>query len=240
MEIVIVGALGLIVGEIMRRRLGRLGYRLAPAEEVRISGMASESTEADETGRTQEVDETALPVPGTRWWIPIVLGVVWGCVGWRCPVGLMGGWPAAARWAYFLGWLGFAGIGLGMAVIDLDVRRLPDRYQILLALVSIGFGVLVFWEFPIRLLVGLIAGLACGLVFLVMHAVSRGSLGLGDVKLVMTCGWWLGLTSVASVFAGLMVSCVLAVAYSLLSRQRQFAFGPWLVAGTVLAGLYLA
>jgi len=229
MEIVIVGALGLAVGEVMRRRLNRLGYRLAPAEQ-----------ETDGADRTPEVDETALLAPGTRWWITVVLGVVWGCVGWRCPVGWVRGWPDAAEWAYFLGWLGFAGIGLGMAVIDLDVRRLPDRYQILLALVTLVFGILAFWEFPIRLLVGLVAALVCGLVFLVMHAVSRGSLGLGDVKLVMTCGWWLGLTSVPSVFAGLMVSCVLAVAYSLFSRQRQFAFGPWLVAGTLVAGLYLA
>jgi len=238
MEILIVGVMGLAVGEVMRRRLGRLGYRLAPAEETKIGDMASDPTDVDGT-RTQEVDETTLPAPGTRWWVTVVLGVAWGCVGWRCPVSLVHGWPDVVAWAHFLGWLAFAGIGLGMAVIDLDVRRLPDRYQIFLALVTIGFGVVAFCQFPIRLLVGLVAGLVCGLVFLVMHAVSRGSLGLGDVKLVMTCGWWLGLTSVASVFAGLLTSCVLAVAYSLLSKQRQFAFGPWLVAGTLTAGLWV-
>ena len=238
MEILIVGAMGLAVGEVMRRRLGRLEYRLAPAEETKIGDMTSEPTDVD-GDRTQEVDETALPAPGARWWVTVVLAIAWGCVGWRCPVGVIRGWPDVVDWAHLLGWLAFAGIGLGMAVIDLDVRRLPDRYQILLALVSIVFGVLTFWQFPIRLLVGLVAGVVCGLIFLVMHAVSRGSLGLGDVKLVMTCGWWLGLNSVASVFAGLLASCVLAVAYSLLSRQRQFAFGPWLVTGTLIAGLWV-
>ena len=254
MEILIVGALGLAVGEIMRRRLNRLGYRLCPGEMALATGDGNETSitsgDGDGTTRTsgdgdgmvcipEDVDETLLPVPGVRWWIPVVLGVGWACVAWRYPISFQQTWSDVTAWARLLGWLGFAGIGLGMAVIDLDVRRLPDRGQILLALVSVVFGVVICWEDPIRLAVGLASGLACGLVFLIMHAISRGSLGLGDVKLVMTCGWWLGLTSVASVFAGLLTSCVLAVAYSLLSKQRQFAFGPWLVAGTLTAGLWV-
>jgi len=231
MEILIAGALGLIIGEVLRRRLNRLAYRLVPNGSLTSGNV--------ETTTVDDVDETALPSPGVRWWIPVVLAVAWACVGWRCPIDFVRAWPDVAAWALLLGWLAFSGIGLGMSVIDLDVRRLPDQGQIMLAVVSIVFGVLICWQAPMRLLMGLGCGLACGLVFLVMHAISRGSLGLGDVKLVMTCGWWLALISLATVFAALMISCVLAVAYSLLSRQRQFAFGPWLVAGTVIAGLYI-
>ena len=220
-KILVICLMGAAVGEAMRRQLNRLTYRCVAA-----------SDESDVARTVDEVDETALPAPGVRWWIPVVLGIGWGCVGWRCST-----WLEVTGWANLLGWLAFSGIGLWMAAIDLDVRRLPDRSQILLAVVSVGFGVVICWEDPIRLAVGLGTGLACGLVFFIMHAISRGSLGLGDVKLVLTCGWWLGLISVAAVFAGLVISCVLAVAYSLLAKQRQFAFGPWLVAGTVIAGL---
>jgi len=237
MDIVIVGLVGLVVGEVMRRRLNKLTYRLAPDEHE--ADETARTAEVDEEVRTEEVDETALPSPGARWWCPAVLGIAWGCVGWRCPVVLPHGWPDIMDWIHLLGWLAFCAIGLWMAAIDLDVRRLPDRGQVILAIVMVLCGVLISWEEPIRLAYGLGAGLVCGLAFLLMHAMSRGGLGLGDVKLVMTCGWWLGLTWLTSVFAALMISCVLAVAYSLLARQRQFAFGPWLVAGTLIAGLYL-
>ena len=218
MGILAAALLGLVAGEAMRRRLNRLAYRLPYDEEA-------------------DVDETVLPSPGSRWWVPVVLSAAWACVVWRCPAPPVGAWRDLAR---LVGWLAFSGIGLGMAAIDLDVRRLPDRGQIWLAGASLACGVLAFWGAPIRLVIGLCAGLACGLVFLVIHSISRGSLGLGDVKLVMTCGWWLGLISLAAVFAGLMAACLLAVAYSLVARQRQFAFGPWLAAGTVVAGLYAA
>jgi len=246
LKILVIGLMGLIVGEMMRRRLNELTYRLAPSEEV--DGTIPASGDGDETARTPEnekartpedEDETLLPSPGSRWWIPAIVAIAWGFIAWRCPLGVVPDQRDVTGWARLLGWLTFSAVGLAMAVIDLDVRRLPDRGQILLAGASLIFGVLAMWEDPIRLAYGLGAALACGLAFLLIHVLSRGGLGLGDVKLVMTCGWWLGLISLTSVFAGLMVSCILAVAYSLLARQRQFAFGPWLIAGTVIAGLCL-
>jgi len=215
MDILIAAVMGLVIGEVVRRRLNTLTYRRPAYGEG--------------------ADETVLPVPGSRWWIPVILAVAWACVAWFCPVGSQ----RMGDWAVILGWMGFSGIGLGLAVIDLDVRRLPDRGQIWLAGVSLVSGVLVWWGQPTRLLVGLGAALGCGLAFWIMHLVSRGDLGLGDVKLVMTCGWWLGLGSVVSVVVAVIIACLLAVAYSLLAGQRQFAFGPWLLAGTIMVGLYV-
>ena len=239
LEILVVTVMGLLVGEVVRRWLNTLGYRLGPDEQG-ATGTVSEDAGRTALSTTEDLDETVLTVPGSRWWIPVALAVAWGCVAWRSPVGWVRSWPDLAGWARFLGWLAFSAIGLGMAVIDLDVRRLPDRGQIAVASVSLVCGVIVCCQNPIRLAYGLGAALVCGLAFLIIHAASRGNLGLGDVKLVMTCGWWLGLTSLTSVYVGLMVSCVLAVAYSLLVRQRQFAFGPWLVTGTLIAGLCLS
>jgi len=231
--IVIAVLLGLGVGEILRRRLNRLAYRLAPEGGDDEAGLpASELTHLPAGG--DDVDESALPLPGARWWIPAVLACAWGCATWLV-------WLSGADWfdqsIRLVGWLGFSTIGVWLSAVDLDVRRLPDVGQMWLAGICVVFGVLIMWDTPIRLLIGLCAGLGCGLAFLLIHLLSRGGLGLGDVKLIMICGWWLGLTSLSSVFSAMVLACVLAIAYSLISRTRLFAFGPWLLAGTMIAGL---
>jgi len=221
MLIIIAGVVGLVVGEVMRRWLNRLSYRLPADVDLACA-------EADPAGAA----ETDLPAPGQRWWVPVVLAVAWGCTFWALP-----DVPTPAQWLRTLGWLAFATIGLWLAVIDLDVRRLPDIGQIWLAAATIVCGVAANWQHPPRLLVGLAAALICGLAFLIINIISRGNLGLGDVKLVMTCGWWLGLASWTTVYAGLMIGCLLGLAYAALTRSRHFAFGPWLVVGTLVAGL---
>ncbi|MCL1906765.1 MAG: A24 family peptidase [Propionibacteriaceae bacterium] len=208
--------LGLMCGEILRRRLNQLTYRVAWE---------------DESGTT---DERQLTNPGPRWWIPPVLAGSWALV-----LGILEPTLTIAYAATGFGWLALCVIGLWLAVIDVDVRRLPDSGQLVLAGTSLVAGVALAWNHPATLLTALVAALLCGLGFLILHLLSRGALGFGDVKLVMTCGWWLGLISPTAVFTGLMVSCLLALGFSLINRAREFAFGPWLLAGTVLAGLGL-
>ena len=203
---------GLVVGEIIRRWLNQLKYRVT----------------------WEDNDEMDLPQPGSRWWVPLALGICWGCAMWLIPPTY-----SLSSWAHVLGWMAFSAIGAWMAAVDMDVRRLPDAAQLLLAGTTILAGVVFAGSDPIRLLMGLTTGLVCGVAFLAIHMLTRGDLGLGDVKLVMICGWWLGLISPTAVFAGLFVGCLLAVLYSALARVRQFAFGPWLVAGTIIAGLVL-
>ena len=222
-SVLVAAVAGWLVGEPMRRRLNRLGYRLEP-------------TAADLT------DETSLPDPGPRRWVPWLLAIAWaGTVAaalWRSPLGGTGHKDLMATapnpW-WVGGCLALSTIGLWLAVIDLDVRRLPDQGQLALAVALLACGAGLAWGQPTHLLTGLAAGVACGLIFLILHAASRGQLGLGDVKLVLIAGWWLGCQSVTAVYAGLVAACLLGVAYALVTRVRTFAFGPWLVAGTLLA-----
>ena len=213
----IAAVVGLGCGEFLRRRLNRLAYRL----------------EADPD--SEETAETDLPAPGRRWWIPLVLAAGWAGIVWA---------SAPETWsitesARLVSWLGFATIGLWLSAIDLDVQRLPDSGQLWLAAVTVVGGVVVDWDHPARLLVGLAAGCGCALLFWLIHLFSRGGLGLGDVKLVATCAWWLGLFSLTAVYAAIGIGCLLGLAYSLVTRTRSFAFGPWLIAGTLVAGLVL-
>ena len=229
--IAIAGVAGAGAGEGLRRWLNTLSYRLPPtAGDLPPTGGDPPPTDSE----APETAETALPHPGRRYWIPVALGLAWAGAAWRIGVG-----ESATDWVRLVAWLAFTLVGAWLAAIDLDVQRLPDRGQATLAAIAVAGAVVLAWAQPTRLLIGLAAGAVCGLAFLIVHVISRGSLGFGDVKLVVTCGFWLGVGPVTAVYAALLAGCAMAVAYSLLTHRRRFAFGPWLVAGTVVAGLAL-
>lgn len=131
-----------------------------------------------------------------------------------------------------------------LAAIDLDVFRLPDMITgplavglvaALLAASLVG-GDVGPW---VR---ALLAGLALGAFYLALVLVGGGSgMGLGDAKLAPSLGMLLGFQSWAHVLLGTMVSVLLAgvaalylVLFRGAGRTSHLAFGPYLVAGTVL------
>jgi prepilin signal peptidase PulO-like enzyme (type II secretory pathway) len=180
---------------------------------------------------TALANETVLAVPGNRAWMSVVLALIWAAVGWAY-------WPDIAPMAL---WLGFSTVGLYLAAVDLDVRRLPNRAQLLLAGICALGGVWAYWGQG-RFVWGLVWALACAGGFLVVHLLSRGGLGFGDVKLMASCGWILGLNSSTAVLVAMMIGCLVAVVFSILTRTRVFAFGPWLLLGTFcgpIAATYL-
>ncbi len=159
-----------------------------------------------------------------------VLGVV---TAWRW---LGGGWPS---W-----WLPvpvlIAALGVPLAAADLRYRRLPDvltlpAYPILgvalcvAAVSGPGLGLM---------LRALATAAAFGGLHLLAHALSRRSLGAGDVKLAGALGAVLGAVSwtapvIAAVFAAL-TTAVLAV---LRRWEHGVPHGPGLLLATWLAVL---
>jgi len=249
--ILVASGLGLVIGESIRRLTGRLRYRRAGGEPAvpspeRTDGeppgsslqRAAEEpavpppelatdTPAGDFGPDQ--DERTLPRPGPRWWITLAVGLAWAGVAWR----------AEGDWRTYLIWLPFAAIGAYLAAVDLDVRRLPDRAQLALAAAVLIAGLATHWTQPRALLIALAWAAGTALLFWVIHLVGRGALGFGDVKLAATCAWLLGLTGLAGVWVGLVLACLLAVGHALVRRTRSVAFGPWLILGTLAAGLWL-
>ena len=219
-----------------------------------------EPPSSDRTSPRADPAETDLPDPGRRRWIPFTLATAWAATVWASSTtpdwasSTTPDWAALTTsawatltttpdlatpqaWARLIGWLAFTTIGLWLAVIDLDVQRLPDIGQLALAAALVPAGIVVAWPHPSRLAVGLAAAAVCAVAFLLLNIISKGGLGLGDVKLIATCGWWLGITSLTAVYAAVAAACLLAVIYSAITRSRRFAFGPWLIAGTLIAGL---
>lgn len=170
-----------------------------------------------------------LAVP---WWLTALIGAaVCGGLGWR--LGL-----AVALVPYLL--LGVLGVLL--AVVDLACRRLPNMLvepaipagAVLLAVASVGQ-----WSALGR------AGLAAvvlGGVFLVLWLLPGGGMGLGDVKLAVLLGLFLGWLGWGEVLSGALLPFLLhgPVALVLLisgrvGRRSRLPFGPAMLAGAWLA-----
>nr|WP_157892187.1 MULTISPECIES: prepilin peptidase [unclassified Frankia] len=137
-------------------------------------------------------------------------------------------------------------LGVWLSAIDVRVHRLPDALVLpsypLLA-VLLGAAALVD-DAPDRLLRAVLAGAACWLAFLTLYRLPRAGLGRGDVKLAGLLGGalgWLGWPSVVfGMFAGVVLGGVAALVLLAAGRARwhdRLAYGPFLLAGTLLAVL---
>ena len=131
-----------------------------------------------------------------------------------------------------------------LAAIDLDVLRLPDKLTIPLAVgVVVSLLVVALIADDIASWVrAVLAGVALGVFYLVLVLLRSGTgMGLGDAKLAPSLGMLLGFQSWSHVILGTVVSFVLAAVAALYlvlftgaRRDSHIAFGPYLLAGTVL------
>lgn len=186
------------------------------------------------TGTYRRADEGG-PVP-RHWWVAPAAPVVGVLVARSL---------ADQPWPALLPYLALVPAGLALAAIDADVHRLPNA--ITLPLVPVELVLLVGasaatgdWDALRR------AGMAALLVgggFLVLAFVLYGrSIGMGDAKLMVSLAPALGWLSWGHVLTGLWIGFVIGglVALALLLTRRatkgtQLAFGPYLVAGTLVA-----
>jgi len=143
--------------------------------------------------------------------------------------------------------LGFLGaVGVSLAAIDISVQRLPDAltlpaYPVLVILLTVA----ALIEHHAGALVRALAGsLVLASVYLVLAVLRPGQLGGGDIKLAGLAGLalgWLGWPAVVTGAAlGFLLSAV--VSLGLLAARRitlrsQICFGPFLLAGALIAAL---
>lgn len=155
----------------------------------------------------------------SRKWLLGVTVLAWGGL----VVGGLSGWRLAG------GLVLVPGLSV-MGWIDIRTGFLPDRGNLVLAFLSLlGLGVTVpFFDAVLGCLLG-------GFLLLLVRQLSRGGLGLGDVKYVMVLGLWLGwralLPALLTAFvSGALVACCLIVA-GRGRRQQCLPFGPFLSLG---------
>ena len=137
------------------------------------------------------------------------------------------------------------GAGMWLSLIDIDTHLLPRR--IVYRTIAVAMPLLVLSAFFDN--TGSIAGMFIGgfgmwCMLRVLEVLSRGDLGGGDVGLGGLLGLYLGWVSYEAILVGLIaaffVGGVFAVALLVTrkaNRNTHFAFGPFLIVGTLVAVL---
>ena len=120
---------------------------------------------------------------------------------------------------------------------DLKYKEIPDKFSLPAIGIAIA-GALIFKTPTLTSM--LIGGLAIGGFFLAQFVLSKGKwIGGGDIRLGaligLLLGWQLGLVAmIAAYILGSLVSISL-LATKKATRKTSIPFGPFLVAGTVIA-----
>lgn len=136
------------------------------------------------------------------------------------------------------------GAGVALAMIDLDVQRLPDAitlpsYPAAIALFGIAAGVDgTGWPLS-RALIAMAALFA---FYALVWVVYPSGMGLGDVKLSGVVGLYLGWLGwgqlVVGAFAAFLVGAVVSVTVVLArggNRKTKVPFGPFMLLGVLIA-----
>jgi prepilin signal peptidase PulO-like enzyme (type II secretory pathway) len=132
-----------------------------------------------------------------------------------------------------------------LAVYDLRWMLLPDK--VIFPAIGVALAQLVLlaaWSGSYHVWLGpLLAALLAGGGFWILASVANGKLmGGGDVKLVVLMGLILGMQRTAlALFIGFDTAAIVGIALILTHRRKKsdyLPFGPFLIAGTIVAFLY--
>lgn len=129
------------------------------------------------------------------------------------------------------------------AVVDFKLKIIPNDIIIgmlaELALIYIPEATSDFSAFKSTVIMALLGGFVIGGIFLLAHAISKGGMGMGDVKTVMMCGLFLGLENVIGmIFWALVLSIIAGVTLMIAKKARlksKLPMGPFFFGGAVIS-----
>lgn len=159
------------------------------------------------------------------------------------PVALIGALGGASIVRYGLGLHAVvaalcAGVLVALAAIDIRCHVLPNRIVLPAAALVLAAEVAISPSAAPR---HLLYGVAAALFMALPLAFNPNGMGLGDVKLTLLLGFWLGANVlpalVLAFLAVLPVSLYLLVRHGRAVRGRAIAFGPFLAFGALAVSL---
>ena len=137
------------------------------------------------------------------------------------------------------------GAGMWLSLIDIDTHLLPRR--IVYRTIAVAMPLLAlsaFFDNTGSITGMFVGGLGMWCMLRVLEVLSRGDLGGGDVGIGGLLGLYLGWISYEAILVGLFASFLVGgfFAVALLisrkaNRHTHFAFGPFLIVGTLIAVL---
>ncbi|HOF63281.1 MAG TPA: A24 family peptidase [Dermatophilaceae bacterium] len=205
-------AIGYAVGARLAGQLAELGYRIDTEE--------------------------GAPPPRALWSVAPAVGATWGLLVWHLGE-RHGGVDLPA-------YLVLATIGVALARIDADVHRLPSGLTYptaaaVAALLVVSSALSGQWS---CLLHAGVATVLATVVYLLLALVSRGQFGWGDVILGVILSGALGYLSpiapwlaLVLAFTGASLVALAGMLTRRLTLRSRIAFGPYLLAGALVAAL---
>ena len=131
------------------------------------------------------------------------------------------------------------------AALFLSVTAAVDlRFGLILDRVSAAFfiAVTVFWlGNGMDWVDGLLSAAGAGIFFFLLRQLSGGGMGLGDVKLAMVLGWWLGTENcLTAIILSFITAVPVAILLLLMGHRWRSAlpFGPFMALGAWLAFIF--
>lgn len=198
-----------------------VGVRSVPVSRRRIARLRASGS----TFGSGRATESPLVVP--------VMAALCAVAGWQLAVRHDGDWTVAAHTVLLAACA-------TLTLVDIDTHVLPRGIVVGATLVS----------FPLLLVAAIVddgsfAGVLFGAfvmwaLFSLLAVLSRGDLGGGDVTLAFLLGGHLGLVDLVDVARATGLSFVLAGLFALAllatgrGRRTRFAFGPFLVVGSLV------
>lgn len=170
----------------------------------------------------------AAPIPVRVLIVEALTGLLLSLLCWR--YGLSSQFAMASVYVAFF---------IAIFFIDLERQLVPDKIVYPAILVAAAFSFLLPGLTPLRALLGGAAGAGIMLSILI---VSRGGIGMGDVKLMAFLGLAVGFPHVLILLLLAVIAGGLVATALLLSRTRgrrdAIPFAPFLVSGGFLVLLY--
>ena len=140
--------------------------------------------------------------------------------------------------------IAFAVVGTTLSIVDLAEQRLPNS-MLLVAAATVGpllvAGLVVSSDWP-ALLAGAIGAVVMFAFYFLMALINVQFMGMGDVKLAAIVGAMLGAHGLSTWLVGLVATFVIGAVAAIIKLARRgskardgLPFGPFMVAGTLLA-----
>ena len=137
--------------------------------------------------------------------------------------------------------------GARLSIVDFKSHRLPNQLVGWFTATEILIMGITGWmasDFA-RLLTALGIAATTMISYVLLYLVSRGSLGMGDVKfafpLGLCVGWYSSDQWLVAIFVSLLIAGVVAViglVTKRMTRKSRLAFGPYMFLGTFLVCVF--
>jgi leader peptidase (prepilin peptidase)/N-methyltransferase len=237
----VAAAAGLVIGSWLTTAIARVPHRrslLRPLAQclqcgapLRAADMIPVAGWLRRRGRCRDCGE-----PFGRWYLAaeLITAAAFAALALR-----LGAHPALPAFCYL------AAVGVALAIIDIQHRRLPDALTLTsypVALVLLGLAALGTSGGARHFTDALIGMAAAGLFYLVQALIYPAGMGWGDVKLSGLIGLYLGWLGAAAVLEGLLAGYLLAALTGIgllvtrrATRKSQIPFGPFMIAGALIA-----